>query len=401
MTRSRCSALTVGLAIYYRELRRRGWLGGPIVWISLAAVLGGAIGARVITSWEHLEVYGAHRRPAVQRGHRAQRQEHPRRDRRRLSRDRPREAGVRLHALDRRLLPPRDPGRDGHRPGRAASCPSCRWARRPTCPWGISVSSGRRRGLRPVPRLRRADAPLDALRDPLQPRRHRGDPALPRPGRGPRRRREAVPARRRDLPVPRRVRPRQRAAGPGPDRAAVGPDPDGRPAPAAFRQAGPPPRLPRCPRHANADPRTAWRDCHDGHRHAPGCPGRARSRPDPDPRRQPDALADHARRAVADRDAASSSSPRGCEALRSGLHRRGAGAVGARRRVHGRGGRSEALGRVAGTASVEREAMGPDPVEGQEGRPRSLRSGLAPLRDPVSPGRATSATGPGRSCKGS
>jgi len=52
-------ALAVGLAIYYRELRRRGWLGGPIVWISLAAVLGGTIGARVITSWEHLEVYGA------------------------------------------------------------------------------------------------------------------------------------------------------------------------------------------------------------------------------------------------------------------------------------------------------------------------------------------------------
>ncbi len=52
-------ALSVGLAIYYRELRRRGWLGGPIIWISLAAVLGGAIGARVITSWEHLEVYGA------------------------------------------------------------------------------------------------------------------------------------------------------------------------------------------------------------------------------------------------------------------------------------------------------------------------------------------------------
>ena len=52
-------ALAVGLAIYYRELRRRGWLGGPIIWISLAAVLGGAVGARVITSWEHLEVYGA------------------------------------------------------------------------------------------------------------------------------------------------------------------------------------------------------------------------------------------------------------------------------------------------------------------------------------------------------
>ena len=52
-------ALAVGLAIYYRALRARGWLGGPIVWISLAAVLGGAIGARLITSWEHLEVYGA------------------------------------------------------------------------------------------------------------------------------------------------------------------------------------------------------------------------------------------------------------------------------------------------------------------------------------------------------
>jgi phosphatidylglycerol---prolipoprotein diacylglyceryl transferase len=52
-------ALAVGLAIYYRELRVRGWLDGTIVWISLGAVLGGAIGARVITSWEHLEVYAA------------------------------------------------------------------------------------------------------------------------------------------------------------------------------------------------------------------------------------------------------------------------------------------------------------------------------------------------------
>ena len=39
-------ALALGLAIYYRELSVRGMLGGPIVWISLAAVLGGAIGAR-------------------------------------------------------------------------------------------------------------------------------------------------------------------------------------------------------------------------------------------------------------------------------------------------------------------------------------------------------------------
>jgi prolipoprotein diacylglyceryltransferase len=52
-------ALAVGFAIYYRELRVRGWLDGPIIWISLGALVGGAIGARVITSWEHLEVYAA------------------------------------------------------------------------------------------------------------------------------------------------------------------------------------------------------------------------------------------------------------------------------------------------------------------------------------------------------
>jgi phosphatidylglycerol:prolipoprotein diacylglycerol transferase len=52
-------ALAVGLAIYYRELRVRRWLDGPIVWISLGAILGGALGARLITSWEHLEVYAA------------------------------------------------------------------------------------------------------------------------------------------------------------------------------------------------------------------------------------------------------------------------------------------------------------------------------------------------------
>jgi phosphatidylglycerol---prolipoprotein diacylglyceryl transferase len=52
-------ALAVGLAIYYRELRSREWLDAPIFWISLAAILGGLIGARVITSWEHIEVYAA------------------------------------------------------------------------------------------------------------------------------------------------------------------------------------------------------------------------------------------------------------------------------------------------------------------------------------------------------
>jgi phosphatidylglycerol:prolipoprotein diacylglycerol transferase len=52
-------ALAVGLGIYYVELRRRGMLDGPIVWISLTAILFGAVGARVITAWEHLEVYAA------------------------------------------------------------------------------------------------------------------------------------------------------------------------------------------------------------------------------------------------------------------------------------------------------------------------------------------------------
>jgi phosphatidylglycerol:prolipoprotein diacylglycerol transferase len=52
-------ALMVGLAIYYIELRRRGWLDVPIVWISFAAILGAGIGARVITAWEHLDYYAA------------------------------------------------------------------------------------------------------------------------------------------------------------------------------------------------------------------------------------------------------------------------------------------------------------------------------------------------------
>ena len=50
-------ALIVGLSLYYRELARRGWLETRIVWISLAAVLAGAIGARTITAWEHVEYY--------------------------------------------------------------------------------------------------------------------------------------------------------------------------------------------------------------------------------------------------------------------------------------------------------------------------------------------------------
>jgi prolipoprotein diacylglyceryltransferase len=47
--------IAAGFALYYRALRRDRVLDGRIVLISLAAVLGGAIGARLITSWEILD----------------------------------------------------------------------------------------------------------------------------------------------------------------------------------------------------------------------------------------------------------------------------------------------------------------------------------------------------------
>lgn len=53
------TAIAIGFAIYYAELQRRGWLDARIVWISLAALLGAAVGARLITSWERPEVYAA------------------------------------------------------------------------------------------------------------------------------------------------------------------------------------------------------------------------------------------------------------------------------------------------------------------------------------------------------
>jgi prolipoprotein diacylglyceryltransferase len=58
-------ALIVGLAMYYRELAQRGWLDQRIVWISLAAIVGGAIGARTITAWEHVEYYAASGDPSL------------------------------------------------------------------------------------------------------------------------------------------------------------------------------------------------------------------------------------------------------------------------------------------------------------------------------------------------
>jgi phosphatidylglycerol---prolipoprotein diacylglyceryl transferase len=49
------AAIVVGLAMYYGELRRRGWLNATIVWISLAALFGAGVGARLITIWERPE----------------------------------------------------------------------------------------------------------------------------------------------------------------------------------------------------------------------------------------------------------------------------------------------------------------------------------------------------------
>jgi phosphatidylglycerol:prolipoprotein diacylglycerol transferase len=48
-------AVAVGLALYYRELRRRGILDERIVFVSLAVLLGGVIGARTITAWENAD----------------------------------------------------------------------------------------------------------------------------------------------------------------------------------------------------------------------------------------------------------------------------------------------------------------------------------------------------------
>jgi prolipoprotein diacylglyceryltransferase len=50
-------ALAIGLAIYAVELHRRRWLDQRIVLITVAAVVGATIGARVITAWEHLDYY--------------------------------------------------------------------------------------------------------------------------------------------------------------------------------------------------------------------------------------------------------------------------------------------------------------------------------------------------------
>ena len=51
--------LLVGLAIYYRELSRRGMLEWRIFWISMLALIGGGIGARLSVIWEHPAYYSS------------------------------------------------------------------------------------------------------------------------------------------------------------------------------------------------------------------------------------------------------------------------------------------------------------------------------------------------------
>jgi len=57
--------LLAGFALYYRALRRDRILGPQIALISVAAVLGGALGARLITSWEILDEVNAANLPVT------------------------------------------------------------------------------------------------------------------------------------------------------------------------------------------------------------------------------------------------------------------------------------------------------------------------------------------------
>jgi prolipoprotein diacylglyceryltransferase len=51
-------AVVVGFAIYWVELRRRGWLDGRIALVSLGVLLGGLVGARIVTGWESVDDMG-------------------------------------------------------------------------------------------------------------------------------------------------------------------------------------------------------------------------------------------------------------------------------------------------------------------------------------------------------
>ncbi len=49
------AGIIAGLVLYYRALRRDRVLDQRILFISLAAIVGGAVGARVVTSWEIID----------------------------------------------------------------------------------------------------------------------------------------------------------------------------------------------------------------------------------------------------------------------------------------------------------------------------------------------------------
>ncbi len=51
------AGILAGLALYYRELRRRGMLDERILFISLAVLVGGGLGGRLLLAWEHLPAY--------------------------------------------------------------------------------------------------------------------------------------------------------------------------------------------------------------------------------------------------------------------------------------------------------------------------------------------------------
>jgi prolipoprotein diacylglyceryltransferase len=51
------AGILVGLALYYVALRRRGMLDGRILFISLAVLIGGGLGGRLMLAWEHLPAY--------------------------------------------------------------------------------------------------------------------------------------------------------------------------------------------------------------------------------------------------------------------------------------------------------------------------------------------------------
>ena len=51
-------AVVVGFTVYWADLRRRGWLDARIATVSLGVLLGGILGARLVTGWESLDDMG-------------------------------------------------------------------------------------------------------------------------------------------------------------------------------------------------------------------------------------------------------------------------------------------------------------------------------------------------------